>query len=108
MRDPDPGSWLDFRRRRRASAVVESWVVRFDRAFNIFDPGTCDLNTGPNIINLTVQFILNHPSCRDIPRRCVKKLTNRKYWHTKRQLYKELKAWKPKPESCRQREDWKK
>ena len=72
MRDPDPGSWLDLRRRRRASAVVESWVVRFDRAY----PGTCDLNTGPNIINLIVQFILSHPSCKDIPWRCVKKLTN--------------------------------
>ena len=76
MRDPDPGSWLDLRRRRRASAEVESWVVMFDRAFNIFDPGTCDLNTGPNIINLTVQFIFSHPSCKDIPWRCVKKLTN--------------------------------
>ena len=53
MRDPDPGSWFDLRRRRRASAEVESWVVRFDRAFDIFDPGTCDFRTGPNIINLT-------------------------------------------------------
>ena len=53
MRDPDPGSWFDLRRRRRARAEVESWVVRFDRAFDIFDPGTCDLRTGPNIINLT-------------------------------------------------------
>ena len=33
-------------------------MVRFDRAFNIFHPGTCGLRTGPNIINLTVQFIL--------------------------------------------------
>ena len=57
MRDPDPGSWLALRGRRRASPKVEGWVLRFDRAFNIFHPGTCGLRTGPNIINLTVQFI---------------------------------------------------
>ena len=97
MRDPEPGSWLDLRGRRRASAEVESWVVRFDRAFNIFHPGTCGLRTGPNIINLTVQFILNHPSCRDIPRKCVKRLTNGKYWHRQRQLNEELKHGNQNP-----------
>ena len=91
MRDPEPGSWLDLRGRRRASDEVEGWVVRFDRAFNIFHPGTCGLRTGPNIINLTVQFILSHPSCKDIPKRCIRKLTNGKYWHRLRQLNDELK-----------------
>ena len=91
MRDPEPGSWLDLRGRMRASDEVEGWVVRFDRAFNIFHPGTCGLRTGPNIINLTVQFILSHPSCKDIPKRCIKKLTNGKYWHRLRQLNDELK-----------------
>ena len=97
MRDPEPGSWLDLRGRMRASDEVEGWVVRFDRAFNIFHPGTCGLRTGPNIINLTVQFILSHPSCKDIPKRCVKKLTNGKYWHRLRQLNDEQGIKNPNP-----------
>ena len=91
MRDPDPGSWLALRGRRRASPKVEGWVLRFDRAFNIFHPGTCGLRTGPNIVNLTVQFIQKRPSCKDIPKSIVQKLTNAKYWHRMRQLNDELK-----------------
>ena len=91
MRDPEPGSWLALRGRRRASPEVEEWVVRFDRAFNIFHPGTCGLRTGPNIINLTIEFIRSQPSCKDIPKKFVKKLTNGKYWHRQRQLNDELK-----------------
>ena len=100
MRDPDPGSWLALRGRRRASPEVEGWVVRFDRAFNLFHPGTCGLKTGPNIINLTVEFILKQPSCKDIPRKIVKKLTNGKYWHRLRELNDELKLGvkNPNPE----------
>ena len=91
MRDPEPGSWLALRGRRRASPEVEGWVLRFDTVFNIFHPGTCGLRTGPNIINITVKYILDHPSCKDIPKSIVKKLTNAKYWHRQRQLNDELK-----------------
>ena len=91
MRDPDPGSWLALRGMRRASPEVEGWVVRFDRAFNLFHPGTCGLRTGANIINLTVEFIQSQPSCKDISRKIIKKLTNGKYWHRLRELNDELK-----------------
>ena len=91
MRDPDPGSWLALRGRKRASPKVEGWVVKFDRAFNLFHPGTCGLRTGPNIINLTVEFIQSRPSCKDIPEKIVRKLTNGKYWHRLRELNDELK-----------------
>ena len=66
-------------------------MVKFDRAFNLFHPGTCGLRTGPNIINLTVEFIQGQPSCKDIPKKIVTKLTNGKYWHRLRELNDELK-----------------
>ena len=74
MRDPDPGSWLALSGRRRASPEVEDWVVRFDRAFNLFHPGTCGLRTGANIINLTVEFIQNQPKLKQLSILSTKKL----------------------------------
>lgn len=91
MREPEEGSWLHLRGRKRALDNVESFVKRLDRSFNRYHKGTCGLKVGENMVNKTIEFISGDSNCKDIPERVRKLFVKCKFFMRIRDLNEEVK-----------------